>query len=105
MGRKKSINVVKNFVKRLSENFEIYRVIFFGSRALGKSNKDSDIDLLIVSDDFKNLDFFQRGAKMYDYWDSDYPVDFLCYTVEEFERLSRMITIVREANDNGVVIV
>lgn len=104
MGGKKPIKEIKNFINNASKDFNIIRVIFFGSRALGKSSKDSDIDLIIVSDDFEGLDFFQRGARMYNYWDSDYPVDFLCYTQDEYKKLSKMITIVREANKNGIVI-
>lgn len=41
---------------------------------------------------------------MYDYWDLRYPVDFLCYTPEEFKKLSKQITTVREAVKEGVVI-
>ena len=104
MGGKRSIKVIKEFVNKVSKDFDISKIVFFGSRAVGKSSKDSDIDLIIVSDDFKGLDFFQRGAKMYNYWDSDYPVDFLCYTQEEYKKLSKMITIVRDANKNGIVI-
>lgn len=42
---------------------------------------------------------------MYDYWDWDYDVDFFCYTPEEFEKLSKMIAIVREALNKGIVII
>ena len=79
-------------------------MIFFGSRATGRFNKDSDIDLVIVSPKFKRLNFFKRGAKMYDYWNLNYPVDFLCYTPEEFNKLKKQITIVREATKKGVEI-
>jgi hypothetical protein len=50
------------------------------------------------------MNFFKRGAKMYDYWTLDYPVDFLCYTPEEFNRMKKQITIVKEAVENGIAI-
>jgi len=34
----------------------------------------------------------------------DYPVDFLCYTPEEFEEKRKEISIVRQALKEGVVI-
>lgn len=76
-------------------------MIFFGSRISGKAAKGSDIDLLIVSPKFRGLDFIERGSKMYDYWNLKYPVDFLCYTPEEFKTLSRRVTIVKEAVESG----
>ena len=50
------------------------------------------IDLVIVSPKFTKLNFFKRGAKMYDYWDLDYPVDFLCYTPKEFNKFKKQMT-------------
>ena len=44
---------LKNFLKILPE--EIYTIILFGSASKGEETKDSDIDLLIVSN--KNADF------------------------------------------------
>ena len=105
MGRRKSIKEkLKDFKKNLNKKIQIKEMILFGSRANGKSRKNSDVDLIIVSPEFKNLDFFQRGAKMYDFWDLDLPVDFLCYTPEEFEKLKNRASIVREAEKSGIVI-
>ena len=89
--------------KKISEN-KGKKIIFFGSRSHGKPGKWSDIDLVIVSSKFRRLNFFKRGAKMYDYWKLNYPVDFLCYTPEEFNKLKKQITIVKEAVENGIEI-
>lgn len=90
--------------KSISADFHVDRMIFFGSRASGKPHKWSDIDLIIVSPKFKNLDFIERGAKMYDYWTLDYPVDFICYTPEEFRKRSSKISIVSQAIKTGIEI-
>lgn len=50
------------------------------------------------------MDFIERGSKMYDYWNILYPVDFLCYTPEEYEKLRKEITIVKQALDEGIEI-
>ena len=82
----------------------IKKMIFFGSRAQGHESKYSDVDLIIVSDGFRKKRFFERPFKLYADWDLDYPVDFLCYTPEEFEVEKRMITIVKEALRKGIEI-
>lgn len=104
MGEKEHIiKGIKKFIKRLSQDFSIEKIILFGSRATNKFKGNSDIDLIIVSKDFEGKNFFERVTKMYDYWDLDYPVDFLCYTQKEFNLLSKRISIAKEALDKGVV--
>src|SRR3989344_8672200 len=105
MGKRKSIKEnLKIFKENLNKNIPITKMYFFGSRVSGISNKDSDIDLIIVSPNFKKLDFFKRGAKMYDYWNLRYPVDFICYTPKEFNKLKKQVTIVNEAIKEGIEI-
>jgi hypothetical protein len=105
MGRREPvIEKIKEFILRLSKEFNVQNTVFFGSRTTRKSKENSDIDLIIVSKDFKKMNFIERAAKMYDFWDIDYPVDFLCYTPEEFNRLKKRISIVRQALHEGVVV-
>ena len=105
MGKRKLIEQLNEFVIKLNKDFSIKEIILFGSRAKGKQRKDSDIDLMIISDDFKNMNFFERGAKMYDYWNIDLPVDFICYTEKEFNNLKKRITIAKEALEHGISLI
>lgn len=103
MGKKTVIvNQLAMVKKNISKDFPVDRMIFFGSRVSGKPHKWSDIDLIIVSRKFKNMDFIERGARMYDYWNLNYPADFLCYTPEEFKVRAKKISIVSEAIKNGI---
>jgi uncharacterized protein len=104
MGKKANLKVIEDFLLKLGEDFSVENIILFGSRARGNVRRDSDFDLIIVSDDFEGMDFFERASKMYDYWDSLHPVDFLCYTKKEFDRLKKRISIVREALSSGVFV-
>ena len=104
MGKEKYLEEINEFVSRLSEDFKVNNIIFFGSRAIGGAKQDSDIDLIIVSEDFEGMGFFERVSRMYDYWTLDMPVDFLCYTTKEFERLRKRISIVKDALENGIVV-
>ena len=105
MVRKKSLmKELKSFKDDISADFPVEKIILFGSLAAGKANKDSDVDLVIVSPKFRGMGFFRRGASMYDHWKIRMPVDFLCYTPEEFKKLSQRVTIVREAIATGIEI-
>ncbi len=104
MGRKNHLNLLKIFKRKLSEKIVVNKLILFGSRAWGKPQRYSDFDLIIVSSEFKDKDFFERGSQLYNYWNVDYPVDFLCYTPEEFNKLKKGVTIVNLAVKKGIEI-
>lgn len=104
MGRKSHIAFLKEFKKKVSRDLIIREMYLFGSRAKGKPRRWSDFDLVIVSPHFKRKKSFKRARKLYEHWDLDYPVDFLCYTPKEFNKLKKQITIVREAVREGIKI-
>ncbi len=95
---------LKRFLEHVDRDFPVRRLILFGSRARGNARRFSDVDLIVVSPRFRKLNSIERGARMYDYWDMDYPVDFLCYTPEEFRRMKDRPTLVREAVEHGVAL-
>ncbi len=98
------IEKLKEFKKDLSRDVSVDKMVFFGSRARGDFKKESDIDLIIVSKDFENRNFLKRAVGMHKYWELDYPVDFICYSTNEFESLKKRISIVSHALKEGVVI-
>ncbi len=102
MAQKKIIRQLHQFRERVSKDTPVARMILFGSQAWGKPHRDSDIDLLIVSPNFKGQKSFRRGLSFYKHWNLHHPVDFLCYTPQEFEKLRKQITLVREAAEKGV---
>lgn len=105
MGQKKSVlREVSEFKASLSRELPVDKMIFFGSRARGKAHKWSDVDLVIVSKKFRGKKFRYRPLGFYRHWNSKYAVDFLCYTPEEFEKLRKSVTIVREAEREGIEI-
>ena len=98
------IRKLREFASKSSERIDIVKMIFFGSMAMGEAHKESDIDLIIVSPSFREVSFWKRAIGLHDYWDLDYPVDFLCFTPEEFEKKSRGVTIISEAIKEGIEI-
>ena len=104
MVKKTDLEIVKKFKQNLAKIIMIRKLILFGSRANGNPKKWSDFDIVIVSDNFKGKDLMERGKGFHKKWGYKYPVDFLCYTPEEFENLKKKVTIVREAVKEGIEI-
>jgi predicted nucleotidyltransferase len=89
------------FLRRVGERFPLRRAVLFGSRARGDELRESDYDVLLVSDRFGDLPFQDRIAEVLDFWDLPESVEPLCYTPEELERKSHEIGIVAEALREG----
>lgn len=77
-------------------------VIVFGSRVRGRCAEESDIDVIIVSDYFKGMPFLGRMPMMLRMLRFPWPVDFLCYTPEEFETIKTDSIIIQEALKEGL---
>ncbi|HIG94197.1 MAG TPA: nucleotidyltransferase domain-containing protein [Nanoarchaeota archaeon] len=96
--------LLKDFKDKLSNHIPITKMLLFGSRARRDENKWSDFDLIIVSDNFQNKDTLHRPFELYDYWDLDYPVDFICYTPKEYNKLKNKMAILKNALKEGIEI-
>ena len=58
---KEVYKVIDEYKQRLEEmRINVKKIILYGSHATRKAREDSDIDLVIVSDDFKNMDTWER---------------------------------------------
>ncbi len=88
--------------RRVHSRLPVERMVAFGSRIRGRARPESDVDLLIVSPAYRGVRRLRRGIELYDDWNLDLPVDFLCFTPEEFEEMKERPTIVREALREGV---
>lgn len=103
MDKREFIKKLKEFKKNLREKYNVDKIILFGSRASGKYKKDSDVDLIVVGK-FKGKSNLERVPALHLEWNIDLPVDILCYTPREFDRLKDRITIVRDAVREGIEI-
>ena len=98
---------IKNYIKTLKLQIKVKKVILFGSYACGRQHRDSDIDLIILSPDFKKMDFMERLiwlSKMRRKRFTTRPMDIFGYTSEEFKKLSKESIVLREAKKEGVII-
>ena len=101
---KQSIKVAKEFKNNIKKDFEVEKLILFGSRARGDNLNYSDYDFIVVSKKFKNKKFIFRASDFYDYWNNKVDLEIICYTPEEFKRKKKQIGIVKTAVEEGIEI-
>ncbi len=59
------ISLIKEFKIKANKKKQLDQIIFFGSRAVGKARKDSDVDLLLVAPAFGREKYYQRTPPFY----------------------------------------
>ncbi len=102
MDKKKS-EIIKE-LKKFKVRNKINKIIFFGSRVKKVYHKNSDVDLIVVSSQFKGLKSFKRAPTIRLKLNLDYPIDMLCFTPKEFDKKKDGPTIVNEAVKEGIEI-
>ena len=89
----------------ISKNFEVNKIILFGSYAKGTENNDSDIDICVLTDEnIRKIELLRAIRKLlYDYISK--PIDLLIYKTDEFyERSNNIKSIEREIENEGIFI-
>lgn len=96
--------LLKKYLKKVNKNFHIEKAILFGSRARGDYFNDSDVDLIIISPDFQNMDFRKRLGELIYFWNENLDLEVLGYTPEEFEKKKKQMGIIGQAIKEGIEI-
>lgn len=97
LDKRRADKIIKFLTDKLIEDgMNIYKVVLFGSYYKGRPHKDSDIDIAVVSDDFKHRSIFRRGRLTYGAEVAvirkfDIAIDLIKLTVNEYENETRMI--------------
>ena len=94
--------LLKIYLSKIKKFFSIDKFIIFGSRARGDYFLDSDIDLIVVSKDFEDINFRKRMGILLEWWEGPVDLEVLCYTLQEFERKKKQIGIVKQAVKDGI---
>lgn len=85
---KKVVQFLCNCLKE--KGLKLNKVILFGSQARGLSTAESDIDIVIVSEEFRNKNIFKRAeltkdAEIKTIKKFMIPLDIITITPEEYE--------------------
>jgi predicted nucleotidyltransferase len=64
MAKSTTLAAVKFFEKQLkAQNVNVTKIILFGSQARGNASPESDVDIVLISKDFRNKGIFKRLAR------------------------------------------
>ena len=96
---------IKEFIYQVNKKFKLDKALLFGSRARGDYLIDSDVDLILISNDFEKLPFRKRMGEVLDLWKGDVDLEVICYTPIEFKKLKNMFGLVSQAVKEGIEIV
>jgi predicted nucleotidyltransferase len=93
---------LRKFHKALEENgIRVTKVVLYGSHAIGKFHKDSDIDVAVVSPDF-GRDRFEEGVKLFEIaYKIDPRIEPIPVSLESYER-DTWIPLIYEIREKGV---
>ncbi|MBU1055796.1 MAG: nucleotidyltransferase domain-containing protein [Proteobacteria bacterium] len=97
MAQKRAEEVVQFLFDCLEEKkLNISKIIIFGSQAKGTETEESDIDIIIVSEDFKRKNIFKRAdmtkdAEIRTIRKFMVPLDIITITPEEYENKTSLI--------------
>jgi predicted nucleotidyltransferase len=99
--------VISEYKRRLqSLGIKVKKTFLYGSHAVGKAREDSDIDLVVISEDFKSMDIWERlcllgrarmGIKR--------PMEIIGLTEEELESEDSSSFIKDEVKSKGVEVI
>lgn len=111
MDRKKTNpkKIIRAYLKNIPANIKVENVFLFGSYATGRIHKDSDLDFIVISPNFKKVDFVRRlellshvqGASKIT---RSVPMDIIGYTPEEFAEIDKESIIMRQAKKEGKMV-
>jgi len=86
MDKKSALDIVTRFRKAVeSRGIAVNKLILYGSYARGDYREGSDIDLILISEDFKKHDYWSRidilSEAIYEVFA---PIEVVCFTPEEW---------------------
>jgi len=97
MDQSTAVDTVAFFGRRLVESgIRVSRLILFGSHPRGAANDESDVDVLVISEDFRGKNVFDRAEIICDperetIHRFQVPLDVITMTPEEFESGTSLI--------------
>lgn len=81
----------------------VKKIILYGSQASGRAREDSDLDLVVVSDSFRDMDLWERLCLLGRARKGiNRPMEILGLTEEEFESEGRGTFIGDEVKSKGI---
>ncbi len=90
------------FLKRLKRELGAVEVYIFGSRVYGTPLLESDLDMIVVSEEFGRRDFVENMELLSRMWDGIFSIEMFPYTPEQIEKYAEKKTVISEALKKGI---
>jgi Nucleotidyltransferase domain. len=90
------------FLKRLKRELGVVEVYIFGSRVYGNPLLESDLDMIVVSEEFGKRSFIENMELLSRMWDGSFTVEMFPYTPEQLRKYAERKTVVSEALKKGI---
>jgi Nucleotidyltransferase domain. len=90
------------FLKRLKRELGVVEVYIFGSKAYGNPLLESDLDMIVVSEEFGKRSFIENMELLSRMWDGSFTVEMFPYTPEQLRKYAERKTVVSEALRKGI---
>jgi predicted nucleotidyltransferase len=103
MDKKAILEIISAFRAAIeSRGIKPDKLILFGSCATGQYRQDSDIDVVVISQDFENKSYWERidilAGAIYDIFE---PIEATAFTPREWQSRDSMIT---DFAENGEIV-
>ena len=96
------MRVIRQFARRVAEQFHPDKIVLFGSYAYGMPHADSDVDILVIMPTRNQLD---QAVKIELACDPPFPLDIIVRTPRNVQwRLSEGESFLREITAKGKVL-
>ena len=93
------LNVIKEFLTKLAKRVRLREAHLFGSTARGERLPESDVDIVVVADEFEGMPLSERIRIVYRLWPlADYSADIIPLGPGEFERKKKRSVVLRDAS-------
>ncbi len=101
---KKDKKELVKLLKKLKDELKVEEVHIFGSRVYGTPLKESDIDILIISEEFKNKSFIENMIRVNKMLDGNLDIEIFPYTREDIIKYKGKKVLITEALEKGLKI-
>jgi predicted nucleotidyltransferase len=80
----------------------VQQAILFGSTITDDRLAESDIDLIVISDDFKGMPLPKRFLILEKNWTAKTDLEAFGFTQQEYDQLKYKSIVIQEADENGI---
>jgi len=103
LSKRRKAELVK-FLRKLRDELGVEEVYLFGSRVYGTPLEESDLDMLVVSEEFGKRSFLENMELLSRLWDGSFTLEMFPYTPSQIKSYRDRKVVIAEALNKGIKI-